>query len=54
MENTKKQTALEQFIAELDHILDISPSEWDKINKAAARALKMENAHNNKLNNSVV
>ncbi len=42
MENTKKQTALEQFIAELDQILDIYPSEWDKINKAAARALKME------------
>lgn len=42
MENTKQQTAVEWLLNELDNILELYPSEWEKVSKAVEQAKEME------------
>lgn len=42
MENTKQQSAVEWLFNELDNILELYPSEWEKVSKAVEQAKEME------------
>ena len=42
MERMEKQTAVEWFDKQLDNLLELYPSEWDKVKKVFEKAKAME------------
>jgi hypothetical protein len=42
MKTTSKQTAVEWLFNELDNILELYPSEWEKVSNAVEQAKEME------------